>query len=621
MSNERYPQDLVITVDDFRNSGWRKSIENAGEHGYSSYWDSFSKAARNAMENGAVATGKVLWLLADTCSMMLKPESLNETETFQPLMVIQGKRTAIPEDFSESDLSFFESILPEAEDYRLKARIADILWFVKNPRKVEYALNAIDSYMQFPLGAEDLLKDGKEAWQRAIRLALILKRGAGDRIQKIRDSIFSRFQTADFSDIFYALWLSDLLEIAHLEEERSSDVAAKLGTFAQNAKDAQNGHCAREYFEGAIRWYKRIGNDSAVYRLYVEIAETWVSEAEQRSSGDNPSNMVAGHFLECAIQTYRKIPKKERAAYKVDERIEEIRKRMNRANKLALDEMSVIETPGIDISSSIEASRNHVAGRKFPEVLLAFANIHPGTKVDEIHESANKNMQHSIVRHLCTSTHMTRDGRVAAKSLGVSFDDADSPEIQQTIWQEMIQSYEISIGLAIQANIIPALQVINAEHRLTEDILLSLCRSTHVIPMGREGLWAKGLFYGFEGDFVVSTHLLIPQLEHLVRTLMKQSGIKTTTLDSKGIETENGLSTLLDNPDIEKTMDRNLLFEFKALLADSIGPNMRNEVAHGLLEADGAMSVYAIYLWWLCLRLVINSIPWKRPNNTEENKA
>ena len=66
---------------------------------------------------------------------------------------------------------------------------------------------------------------------------------------------------------------------------------------------------------------------------------------------------------------------------------------------------------------------------------------------------------------------------------------------------------------------------------------------------------------------------------------------------------------MLDNPDIEKVMDKNLIFEFKALLSDAVGPNLRNEMAHGLLEADEARSVYAIYLWWLCLRLVINAIP------------
>lgn len=620
LGTERFPTNLVVTVDDFRNSGWHEVINAVVDKSrYSDYWDAFSKAARATMDAGENAKGKVLWLFADACSMMLRPESLNKP--FQPIMVMQGKRSTILEDFTEFDLSFFEGILPEIDDFRLKARIADVLWLIKKPRKVEYALCAIDSYQQFSLDVDNLLSGGKEAWHRAIKLALSLNKGAADRIENIRKSLFSKFQEADFSGGFHALWLSDFLAIIYLEEEQSKDVVAKLETFAQNVKSAQDWHYARGYYEGAIRWCKRIGNESDIHRLSVELAETFVSESEQKNSGDNPSNLAAGHFLERAIQTYRKIPKNERAAYKVDERIDELHKRMNHANKLALDEMNVIETPGIDISQSIEASCNHVTGRNFPEVLIAFANIYSGTKVDKIRESAKKNMQQFGLSHLMTSTHMTQDGRVAARSPGVNFNDTDSPETQKVIWQEMVQHYGLQVGLVVQAKILPALQVINAEHRVTESSLTELCRLSRIIPPGREVIWAKGLFFGFDTAFIISTHLLIPQLEHLVRFFMKQNGIKTTTLDSTRIETENGLSTLLINPDIEKALDKNLVFEFKALLADPIGPNLRNEVAHGLIEPDGAMSVYAIYLWWLCLRLVINTIPWKRPNSAEENKA
>ncbi len=617
MSNERFPVDLVVTVDDFRNSGWRETIKNAGEHGYSSYWHSFSNATRKAIETENTGKGKVLCLLADACSMMLKPKSINEP--FQPMMVMEGKRSAIPENFSESDLSFFEDILPELEDYRLKARIADILWLVKQPRNFQNALIAIDTYQLFPLNMESLLRDGREAWERAIKLSLILQRGAGDRIRNICDSIFSKFQDADYSKNLHALWLSDLLAIAYINKNKSTDIIAKLEAFAENAKGAQEWHFAREYYEGAIRWCQVASNEQDIHRLHIEIAETWVSEAERRTSGDNPSNMVAGHFLECAIKNYRKVPRKERATYKINERIDELHKKMNHANKLALDEMGVLEVPGVDISQNINASRNHIAGRNFPDVLLAFAHIASGVEVENILKDAKHDVQKYPLRQLFGSTHMTRDGRVAARSPGISF-DADSPEAQQAIWHDMIQHYGLHIGFVVQANIMPALQIINTEHRLTEGMLTSLCQQSHVIPPGREELWGKGLFFGFERDFIVSTHLLIPQVEHLVRLSMKQKGIKTTTLDSNGIETENGLSTLLNNPDIKKALDKNLGFEFKALLTDSIGPNLRNEVAHGLLEAYEGMSVYSIYLWWLCLRIVINFIPWERPNNTKENE-
>lgn len=45
---ERFPADLVLTVDDFRTAGWHEAIETANEHCYLSYWQSLSKSAIDA---------------------------------------------------------------------------------------------------------------------------------------------------------------------------------------------------------------------------------------------------------------------------------------------------------------------------------------------------------------------------------------------------------------------------------------------------------------------------------------------------------------------------------------------------------------------------------------------
>jgi len=128
-----------------------------------------------------------------------------------------------------------------------------------------------------------------------------------------------------------------------------------------------------------------------------------------------------------------------------------------------------------------------------------------------------------------------------------------------------------------------------------------------VVPHGREGIVGKGLFAGFEKDFVTATHLLVPQVEHVVRWHLKARNVKTTVLDANGIENEVGLSSLLDLSEVEEIFGKDLTFELKALFADPFGPNLRNEVAHGLLEYDAAQSVYAIYAWWFFFRLVFKT--------------
>lgn len=175
------------------------------------------------------------------------------------------------------------------------------------------------------------------------------------------------------------------------------------------------------------------------------------------------------------------------------------------------------------------------------------------------------------------------------------------------LFQDMIQAYDINLSLIVRGMIVPAYQQVILEHRITKNHLWDICLSSTIIPKNRIDLWVEGLYYGFENNFVVSSHLLVPQIENMIRFFMKEKDIKTTTLGNDGIETENGLTTLLNNENITDVIDESLVFELKALLTEQIGSNLRNNIAHGLVTSHILASKYSVYFWWLCLKLVINS--------------
>ena len=171
----------------------------------------------------------------------------------------------------------------------------------------------------------------------------------------------------------------------------------------------------------------------------------------------------------------------------------------------------------------------------------------------------------------------------------------------------MVRDYGILVSIVVQGDVWPALKTMLLEHRLREADFVGLARQSPIVPKGREGLFGKALFQGYERDFVSALHLLIPQIEHMVRFHLKQAGAKTTTLDKDGIENENGLSTLMDLPEAETVFGKDLAFELKTLFCDAFGPNLRNELAHGLIDEDACHSPFAIYAWWLGVRLVFNT--------------
>ena len=165
----------------------------------------------------------------------------------------------------------------------------------------------------------------------------------------------------------------------------------------------------------------------------------------------------------------------------------------------------------------------------------------------------------------------------------------------------------------------PAQEVLLLEHRLREVDFVNLARQSPIVPIGRELLFGKALFAGYDRDFITALHILVPQIEHMVRFHLKQAGMKTTTLREDGTETENSLRPLMGLPETETIFGENLSFEIKALFCGPYGPNLRNDLAHGLLDDRACYSLDTIYAWWFGLKLVFNTF-WNALSSNAESK-
>lgn len=617
MSDQRYSANLIVKAQDFVECGWKILLADGKREGYSSMWQAFSSAARKVSEDNRPSHGKALWLLADACSMMLSPKSLNEP--FKPFMVMEGRRSVIPDDLLESDIAFYAEIVDAIDDAWLKARVADLVWLKQRPRDVRFALAAIDAYRLIQLDTETWVRGGRECWERAISLARMLKAGAGTRLAEMEAAILDAFNTVTKECGFFGLWLADLLDSNGLGRTHSSVIAQKLNVLAVEFDGDGDLHRSREFFDAASRWFDRSGDEAKSAEMTVAVAEGWVKEAIARVSSDQPSHMVAASFYEKAIQIYRSIPRSLRAIHKGDERIAELHRHMSDAGEKSLDELGAVKTPGVDISELVENARKSVSGKSIQDALLSFANIYHGARVDQVRTEAEKILQQSIFRRLAGSTHLSRDGRVIAKQPAAGFDNAPASD-DPALWAQMVHDYQILINIVVHGDIWPAHEVLLQEHRLREDDFIGLASQSPIVPRGRERLFGKALHAGFDRDFTVAMHLLAPQIEHMVRFHLKNAGVKTTNLDIDGIENENGLSTLMGLPETESVFGKDLSFEIKALFCDALGPNLRNELAHGLLDDDSFQSIHAIYAWWMGLRLVFNTF-WNAARKADSGKG
>jgi Domain of unknown function (DUF4209) len=84
---------------------------------------------------------------------------------------------------------------------------------------------------------------------------------------------------------------------------------------------------------------------------------------------------------------------------------------------------------------------------------------------------------------------------------------------------------------------------------------------------------------------------------------MQQRGIITSGMDNSGIQNEHNLNATLYHPEIASIFSENTLFDLKCLLVEHAGSNLRNRMAHGLINDAEFMSPLMSYIWWFTLRL------------------
>lgn len=607
----------TFTLEQFTACDWQYDISPDEQYGYSSVMQSLQALAKEKREAGEAEQAELLGLLARAASMMLVPGSINEP--FKPFVqdFNAGRRSAIPEDFTEQELVFFETIISHVDDIWLKARVADLLWLCKKPKDPDLARVAIEAYMSHPIDSKNWRRGVDDCWERAARLATQIKEQQA--VDSIKHQLFAAFGLEYSGSEFMPLWLANQLDKLQLDFGFREDIAQRLFMLGTSLKERGKFDGARSYLELAAKKSQQINDEESRLASLLAIADCFEMEADSKVT---KSNIVANSFYENAIQAYRRIPAKHRDDHNVEGKIKSIRDKLTDTGKSSLDEMGLVKGPQVDISDMVKASCAHVSEKHtWEEALMYFAGLYPGPNYVGLVESAQNSIQQNPLSSLMCSSHMSSDGRVIAKTPAANFVASDDDSANQLVLQRQVQQhFSIEVELIVEGNIRPALRQILMEHRITRELLEALCHHSPIICSSRVKLMGFALWLGFEYEFGNAIHLICPQIEHIVRTQLKEAGAHTSNIDREGIETENGLSTLMDLPISKDIFGDDLTFEIKSIFTESLGFNLRNEVAHGLLNDRSSASTPTVYAWWMALRLVINSL-WNGSFSGTKGKA
>lgn len=588
----------ALNPDALAHTAWAEALANAVAAGgdYHDYWTAFDNAAKQVRES-APELERTFALFAGIASLMLQADK--PAEPYTPAMMMSTGRTMAEDDLAQEDLVFLASVVSVVEPAKLRARIGDILWR-RSERQNRYKFGriALDAFVLVDLTPGSWAGDGEDCWARAIELAY--RTNAEEKLTQIRQSLLTLFDQATVNNGYYTMALATLLFRSRVPETDALKIADRLRALSSEFEEHGDLWKARDFVLEAERWYRRLGASAAVIDIHVREADLWQRQAAMVSAGEEARHAVAASHLESALKALLKVPRAQRAERGIDTRIERIRWEIRDAHAGAVQQMTAFDSGVIDLTKAAQHARARVADLDVLTALMKFVTLAPYASEAEARQEATAAVNEPRLSNLVSRIVYTPDARVAARSAPTLGEDSQDDRI----WHVMVSDFSDRAIRLAHGVILPALSQLHVEHRLSLRDFRNIVQSSAVVPADREGLFALALFHGFNRDFASAVYILAPQMENLIRQVLKSVRVSTSTFDADNIETENSLNALLERPEVVEIFGPDFVFELQALYCEQVGPNLRNQVAHGLLDDDESASSHAVYAWWQALRLV-----------------
>ena len=234
--------------------------------------------------------------------------------------------------------------------------------------------------------------------------------------------------------------------------------------------------------------------------------------------------------------------------------------------------------------------------------------------IETLKEQAEEELKNtSLLSDIFSSEYIDHDAIPVAK-IPPKTSDQNSEKISEILVKNLQDRHEYSVVNKIY----PMLCSIVQSYHLDEEYFYDLFRNNPFIPEGHLSYFAKGIFAGFRGDFLTACHLLVPQIENSLRSILEYYGKEPTTLYEDDTQERDALKKLLNNSIIQENLTLKISENLRILLLDKVYGDHRNQISHGYMPSNYYYNVPSIYLWWLILHIlmIVNYSEWKDRYNS-----
>lgn len=490
--------------------------------------------------------------------------------------------------FSNDEVELLKSLDFSKIPLGVGAQVNDALWLVN--KDYQCAKNAADLYLKL---YKKFSKD--ESFARCVHYAtravvLVSRINDKETRSKYLEQIYTDIIQRDGQDeSLLSIKLIELLLEQNFplngKEQSLLNIIDKLlarklpGDFA--LKDAV---CLK------AELYKKIGNSQCADNVYIKYAEYLIKKADPNDDNKKTQRdwFIAEENVKEAIKLFQNHGKADRAK--------------ESQNLLIKIQSYVIKSLGsykysIDVSEIVNKLKKNTIGHTTCDLIIDLIQNVGFLNKSEIRSQVLQ--QDNSILNLVNIELLDSKGRIIRKP------SALDPDNEESVLEHMFfvaRQNEMFIGNVVAAYFVTELK---KHSDFNESSLDFIFNNNKIIPDGRNRIIRHGIFVGLAGDLYTSLHILAPQTENLIRHIAELCGDSPIYYDTKEKNQQASvLGTIFDGPMLNKYYDKNILFTLNGLLQQKAGSNIRNTIAHGLMEEKESNSGDNLYFVCVLLHLI-----------------
>lgn len=480
----------------------------------------------------------------------------------------------------------FENI-QEVENSYIKVTILSFIWQYKKlstPKKnFNAALCSLDLYLKL---VDIMLEKQKEPDTGLIQsyiirvlsygIAVSLSIGSNlkiDFLSKIKN--ISNFEYNEHNSSIILGSIKLLIKYASQEDiklclNKLTDLLYKI---------PKNDYVQESIYDMAIDIARKTNDKNVKENLLKEKAEIYMMRANKASN-----TQAKVHFLKKASNIYRDIPSCKEKWQSLNREIELISPRI-------IEEMAPIKVELKIDTSRIAKSAELVRNKNFHQALKELARC--------IMYMPTEKQIKDIISQTSTISDLVSSLTLDEKGFTASIIGDDKTKYSLSFYSALNYVWWDTCYCELS----PMLSVISHEHFFSYEDFMPFCRNNQFVPIGREEIFAKGLYYFFKRDFLLSSSILIPQIENSFRNMLYGTETITKIYTSGKQEYKIQIESMLKNILDKKIISERMYFNLYMLLCDEYF-NIRNRLAHGLLAYDIFESQGIFILNWFVFYFV-----------------